>query len=72
VDGRSIFLSFRQNFVVSSSDGGRFASSDLNGLYCRVIIRINRLKAGLLEIKAPEVIRVMKSVMLQGSYWMFV
>ena len=36
-------------------DGGRFASSDLNDLYRRVIIRNNRLKR-LLEIKAPEVI----------------
>src|SRR5215207_8730819 len=35
-------------------DGGRFASSDLNDLYRRVIIRNNRLKR-LLEIKAPEV-----------------
>jgi DNA-directed RNA polymerase subunit beta' len=36
-------------------DGGRFASSDLNDLYRRVIIRNNRLKR-LIEIKAPEVI----------------
>ena len=36
-------------------DGGRFASSDLNDLYRRVIIRNNRLKR-LMEIKAPEVI----------------
>jgi len=36
-------------------DGGRFASSDLNDLYRRVVIRNNRLKR-LLEIKAPEVI----------------
>ena len=36
-------------------DGGRFATSDLNDLYRRVIIRNNRLKR-LLEIKAPEVI----------------
>ena len=42
-------------------DGGRFASSDLNDLYRRVIIRNNRLKR-LLEIKAPEVIFVMKNV----------
>jgi DNA-directed RNA polymerase subunit beta' len=40
-------------------DGGRFASSDLNDLYRRVIIRNNRLKR-LLEIKAPEVIFEMK------------
>ena len=36
-------------------DGGRFATSDLNDLYRRVIIRNNRLKT-LMEIKAPEVI----------------
>jgi DNA-directed RNA polymerase subunit beta' len=36
-------------------DGGRFATSDLNDLYRRVIIRNNRLKR-LMEIKAPEVI----------------
>jgi len=36
-------------------DGGRFATSDLNDLYRRVIIRNNRLKR-LVEIKAPEVI----------------
>lgn len=36
-------------------DGGRFASSDLNDLYRRVIIRNNRLKR-LIEIKAPDVI----------------
>jgi DNA-directed RNA polymerase subunit beta' len=41
-------------------DGGRFASSDLNDLYRRVIIRNNRLKR-LLEIKAPEVILGMRS-----------
>ena len=36
-------------------DGGRFATSDLNDLYRRVIIRNNRLKR-LIDIKAPEVI----------------
>lgn len=36
-------------------EGGRFATSDLNDLYRRVIIRNNRLKR-LIEIKAPEVI----------------
>ena len=36
-------------------DGGRFATSDLNDLYRRVIIRNNRLKR-LMEIQAPEVI----------------
>jgi DNA-directed RNA polymerase subunit beta' len=41
-------------------DGGRFASSDLNDLYRRVIIRNNRLKR-LLEIKAPEVICATKN-----------
>ena len=40
-------------------DGGRFATSDLNDLYRRVIIRNNRLKR-LVEIKAPEVILEMK------------
>jgi len=42
-------------------DGGRFATSDLNDLYRRVIIRNNRLKR-LMEIKAPEVILRMKNV----------
>ena len=36
-------------------DGGRFATSDLNDLYRRVINRNNRLKK-LLEIKAPEIV----------------
>ncbi len=36
-------------------EGGRFATSDLNDLYRRVIIRNNRLKR-LIDIKAPEVI----------------
>ena len=36
-------------------DGGRFAASDLNDLYRRIIIRNNRLKQ-LMEIKAPDVI----------------
>jgi DNA-directed RNA polymerase subunit beta' len=47
-------------------DGGRFASSDLNDLYCRVIIRNNRLKR-LLEIKAPEVILRNEKRMLQEA-----
>src|SRR5947207_1169238 len=47
-------------------DGGRFASSDLNGLYRRVIIRNNRLKR-LLEIKAPEVILRNEKRMLQEA-----
>ena len=41
-------------------DGGRFATSDLNDLYRRVIIRNNRLKR-LIEIKAPDVSCVMKN-----------
>lgn len=47
-------------------DGGRFASSDLNDLYRRVIIRNNRLKR-LLEIKAPDVILRNEKRMLQES-----
>jgi DNA-directed RNA polymerase subunit beta' len=47
-------------------DGGRFASSDLNDLYRRVIIRNNRLKR-LLEIKAPEVILRNEKRMLQEA-----
>ena len=45
-------------------DGGRFATSDLNDLYRRVIIRNNRLKR-LIEIKAPEVILRNEKRMLQ-------
>ena len=47
-------------------DGGRFATSDLNDLYRRVIIRNNRLKK-LVEIKAPEVILRNEKRMLQES-----
>ena len=47
-------------------DGGRFATSDLNDLYRRVIIRNNRLKR-LLEIRAPEVILRNEKRMLQES-----
>ena len=47
-------------------DGGRFATSDLNDLYRRVLIRNNRLKR-LLEIKAPEVILRNEKRMLQES-----
>ena len=47
-------------------DGGRFATSDLNELYRRVIIRNNRLKR-LLEIKAPEVILRNEKRMLQEA-----
>lgn len=47
-------------------DGGRFATSDLNDLYRRVIIRNNRLKR-LMEIRAPEVILRNEKRMLQES-----
>jgi DNA-directed RNA polymerase subunit beta' len=47
-------------------EGGRFATSDLNDLYRRVIIRNNRLRK-LLEIKAPEVILRNEKRMLQES-----
>ena len=47
-------------------DGGRFATTDLNDLYRRVIIRNNRLKR-LLEIKAPEVILRNEKRMLQEA-----
>ncbi len=49
-------------------DGGRFATSDINELYRRVIIRNNRLKR-LLEIKAPEVIMRNEKRMLQESVY---
>ncbi|KAI9549976.1 putative D-directed R polymerase subunit beta' [Daphnia sinensis] len=55
-----------QNYVISSLEGGRFATSDLNDLYRRVIIRNNRLKR-LIEIKAPEVILRNEKRMLQES-----
>ena len=47
-------------------DGGRFATSDLNDLYRRVLIRNNRLKR-LLDIKAPEVILRNEKRMLQEA-----
>ncbi|MCB0833000.1 MAG: DNA-directed RNA polymerase subunit beta', partial [Bacteroidetes bacterium] len=47
-------------------EGGRFATSDLNDLYRRVIIRNNRLRK-LIEIKAPEVILRNEKRMLQES-----
>ncbi len=47
-------------------DGGRFASSDLNDLYCRVIHRNNRLKK-LSELQGPEVISRNEKRMLQDS-----
>jgi DNA-directed RNA polymerase subunit beta' len=46
-------------------DGGRFATSDLNDLYRRVIIRNNRLKR-LMEIKAPEVILETKTYVAES------
>ena len=56
MDGSTILTgSTTRITTISSFDGGRFASSDLNDLYRRVIIRNNRLKR-LIEIKAPEVI----------------
>ena len=47
-------------------DGGRFATSDLNDLYRRVINRNNRLKR-LLELGAPDIIVRNEKRMLQGS-----
>ena len=47
-------------------DGGRFATTDINDLYRRVIIRNNRLKR-LIEIKAPEVILRNEKRMLQEA-----
>jgi DNA-directed RNA polymerase subunit beta' len=47
-------------------DGGRFATSDLNDLYRRVIIRNNRLKR-LIEIKAPDVILRNEKAHASGS-----
>ena len=47
-------------------EGGRFATSDLNDLYRRVIIRNNRLKR-LIDIKAPEVILRNEKRMLQEA-----
>ena len=47
-------------------DGGRFATSDLNDLYRRVINRNNRLKK-LLEIKAPEIVVKNEKRMLQEA-----
>ena len=49
-------------------DGGRFATSDLNDLYRRVINRNNRLKR-LLDLKAPDIIVRNEKRMLQ-SQWM--
>ena len=47
-------------------EGGRFAASDLNDLYRRIIIRNNRLKQ-LMEIKAPDVILRNEKRMLQEA-----
>ncbi len=55
-------------------DGGRFATSDLNDLYRRVLNRNNRLKR-LLELNAPEIIVRNEKRMLQESvmhYWIMV
>jgi DNA-directed RNA polymerase subunit beta' len=52
-------------------DGGRFASSDLNDLYRRVINRNNRLKK-LIELGAPEVILKNEKRMLQESVDMLI
>ena len=52
-------------------DGGRFATSDLNDLYRRVIIRNNRLKR-LIEIKAPEVILRNEKRMLQTFFFFLI
>ena len=49
-----------------SLDGGRFATSDLNDLYRRVINRNNRLKR-LLDLKAPDIIIRNEKRMLQES-----
>jgi DNA-directed RNA polymerase subunit beta' len=51
---------------VGALDGGRFATSDLNDLYRRVIIRNNRLKR-LIDIKAPDVILRNEKRMLQEA-----
>ena len=47
-------------------DGGRFATSDLNDLYRRVINRNNRLKR-LMDLKAPEIIERNEKRMIQES-----
>ena len=57
---------FHQNSSIGALDGGRFATSDLNDLYRRVIIRNNRLKK-IIEIKAPEVILRNEKRMLQEA-----
>jgi DNA-directed RNA polymerase subunit beta' len=67
VDGDEIYSSYSPELrPLVPLDGGRFASSDLNDLYRRVIIRNNRLKR-LLEIKAPEVILRNEKRMLQEA-----
>ena len=52
--------------IISSLDGGRFATSDLNDLYRRVINRNNRLKR-LMDLKAPDIIVRNEKRMLQES-----
>ena len=51
-------------------DGGRFATSDLNDLYRRVINRNNRLKR-LLDLKAPDIIVRNEKRMLQGPLMLY-
>jgi DNA-directed RNA polymerase beta' subunit len=50
-------------------DGGRFATSDLNDLYRRVIIRNNRLKR-LMEIKAPEDLKKRKRMLQESDHYL--
>src|SRR4051794_12652782 len=67
MDGYAIYSCYSSELgPLVPLDGGRFASSDLNDLYRRVIIRNNRLKR-LLEIKAPEVILRNEKRMLQEA-----
>src|SRR4051794_5455530 len=67
MDGYAIYSCYSSELgPLVPLDGGRFASSDLNDLYRRVIIRNNRLKR-LIEIKAPEVILRNEKRMLQEA-----
>jgi DNA-directed RNA polymerase subunit beta' len=62
-----LYLLFLRNYdPLVPLEGGRFATSDLNDLYRRVIIRNNRLKR-LIDIKAPEVILRNEKRMLQEA-----
>lgn len=65
-DFESITSNTSRSQTISTLDGGRFASSDLNELYRRVIIRNNRLKR-LVDIKAPDVILRNEKRMLQEA-----